>query len=147
MTFLGWLSDPFKGLSDLQLEDYRSLWITWYWYLARKQLTLAEAIIYATERESSEHQSTQKGLLVDMFPEADIQKNTPPKNNIYPLLSPYKACPAPHLAPSCAPPVAPSTGGCLKPYGGFVKISFLIVVFQTPNDDDDDKSPFTSPIS
>ena len=21
MTFLGWLSDPFKGLSDLQLED------------------------------------------------------------------------------------------------------------------------------
>ena len=70
MTFLEWLSDPFKGLSDLQLEDYRSLWITWYWYLARKQLTLQEAI---------EHQSTQKGRLVDMFPEADIQKNDSPE--------------------------------------------------------------------
>ena len=81
---------------------------------------------------------TQKGRLVDMFPEADIQKNTPPKSNIYPLLSPYKACPAPHLAPSCAPPVAPSRGGCLKSYRGFVKIFLIIVVFQTPNDDDDD---------
>ena len=31
MTFLGWLSDPFKGLSDLQLGDEKgTAWITWY---------------------------------------------------------------------------------------------------------------------
>ena len=29
VTFSGWLSDPFKGLSDLQLGDEKVLWITW----------------------------------------------------------------------------------------------------------------------
>ena len=29
VTFLGWLSDPFKGLSGLQLGMKRALWITW----------------------------------------------------------------------------------------------------------------------
>ena len=30
VTFSGWLSDPFKGLSDLQLGDEKvTAWITW----------------------------------------------------------------------------------------------------------------------
>ena len=31
VTFSGWISDPSKWLSDLQIGDKSSLWITWPW--------------------------------------------------------------------------------------------------------------------
>jgi len=64
VTFLGWLSDPFKWLSDIQLK--RSHWITW-------PIPFKKSSLMSPNKNGS-HLSWNFATLTDAFPEKVVRK-------------------------------------------------------------------------